>query len=166
MKYWGGKAFYNPMIKSSFERRGRAESLDCDLQKSSLAFLFLNLYETRKSEETGVGLLTFPQVRRGSGKVVSLEDELLLRSSECFRCTSKWLPFPSFCCSTGGLFSNLHHENLVGFQKVKVMKMGGLYDWISTPFTVKMAHIQPPAFSQLLFKCPYQQLALNSFCFQ
>lgn len=114
----------NPMIKSSFGRRGRAESLDCDLQRSFLAFFFLNLYETGRLVGARVALVPFPQVKWGSGKVVSLEDGPLLERSECSRWISKCLLFASSCLSTGG-FSPVHCENLVGFQKVKIMKVGG-----------------------------------------
>lgn len=48
VRYYGEETFYNynPAIKSPFSGRGKAKSLDCDLQKSFLDFLFLHLHET------------------------------------------------------------------------------------------------------------------------
>ena len=118
----------NPMIKSSFGRRGRAESLDCDLQRSFLAFFFLNLYETGRLVGARVALVPFPQVRWGSGKVVSLEDGPLLERSECSRWISKWLLFVSSCLSTGGFFSSpLWEPGRV--PEGKNNESGWAYDW-------------------------------------
>ena len=63
VKYWEEEAFYNPKLKSSSGRRGKAESLDYDLPSSFFAFLFLDLYETGKLEGAGVTFLSLPQVR-------------------------------------------------------------------------------------------------------
>ena len=64
-----------------------------------------------------------------------------------------------------GFFSNLYHDNLVGFPEVKTHEcMGFLLRWGPREFlTIKFAHSTFSSSLTLLFKCSFQFMCLVAF---
>lgn len=75
---------------------------------------------------------------------------------------SKWLPSPPLVRRTR-FFSDIHCENLVGFQEVKVCPWPGLQEFLS----LRLVHAQSLIISELPFRYSYLMLGpeVVSRCF-
>lgn len=121
----GRLVFYTPMIRS--QSFSELVLLCCDLQKCcSVLLCLLPLRWNRMASEGWNLVFTFPQVKwgeyfswAGSLKYYSWsEAELRI---ECSGWITKCL-FSTIPAGAGNIFSDLHHEKLVGLLDIKFMK--------------------------------------------
>lgn len=72
---------------------------------------------------------------------------------------SEWCLSPLSAESRSGVFSDLHHENMVHFLEVRLMKVGEEVSMTEPPqefLTLRLEHTEPPAICQ--FRFPYPAL--------